>query len=240
MKQVVNIEWHGQLAYDTAWDWQKEAVAALTNDPTQADKFLLLEHPPTYTLGRRGKLEHLLLDETALAEQGFTVRWVDRGGDITYHGPGQLVGYPIMNLKRLYALRGYDLPDLHGYLRDLEEVIIRALAEFGINSWRYEGYTGVWVDMPGGAEKIAAIGVKISKDGISSHGFALNVNPDLTHFGHIIPCGIRDHGVTSMARVLERPLPTTALLQPIVNAFQQIFDVTLVGSITEIESTSER
>lgn len=226
MQQIVKVEWCGQLAYDAAWDWQKEVVASLTDDPMQADQLILLEHPPTYTLGRRGKLEHLLLDEAALAEQGFTVRWVDRGGDITYHGPGQLVGYPILNLKRLYQARGYDLPDLHGYLRDLEEVIICALAEFNIAGQRYEGYTGVWVDTPRGLEKIAAIGIKISGRGISSHGFALNVNPDLTHFGHIIPCGIRDHGVTSMAQVLARPLTTTMLIQPIITAFQQIFQVT--------------
>lgn len=227
MKQVVEVTWAEQMVYDAAWDWQKETAAALTADATQPDRLILLEHPPTYTLGRRGRLEHLLLDDEALTAHGFTVRWVDRGGDITYHGPGQLVGYPILNLKRLYRARGYDLPDLHGYLRDLEEVIIRALAELDIIGGRYDGYTGVWVETPRGAEKIAAIGIKISKDGISSHGFALNVNPDMTHFAHIVPCGIRGHGVTSVAQVLARPLPTTALISPILNAFQHIFDVTL-------------
>ena len=188
-------------------------------------QLLLLEHPPTYTLGRRGKLDHLLLNEAQLDEAGFTLRWVDRGGDITYHGPGQLVGYPIFNLKRLFAQHGYLRPDLHLYLRDLEEVIIQTLVQFGIDGWRYDGYTGVWVDSPRGPEKIAAIGIRVNTKGVSSHGFALNVQPDLSHFQHIIPCGIQEHGVTSMSQILARPLATTELIQPILTAFSQIFSV---------------
>ena len=215
--------WLGQLDYDAAWDRQKAMVAARIETPDLPDELLLLEHPPTYTLGRSGKLDHLLLDEAALAEQGFTVRWVDRGGDITYHGPGQLVGYPILNLMRLFALQGFDKPDFKRYLRNLEEMLILALAEFDIRGWCYEGYTGVWVDRPEGPRKIAAIGVRVNAQGISSHGFALNVNPDMGHFAHIVPCGISEHGVVSMAEVLERPLSPTDLLQPIARAFAQVF-----------------
>lgn len=222
---TIDVEWVGRLDYDAAWAWQKEAVAAQTASADLPDKLFLLEHPPTYTLGRRGTLDHLLLGQADLDAAGFALRWVDRGGDITYHGPGQLVGYPIINLKRLFARRGAPRPDLHQYLRDVEEVIIHTLAVFGIHGWRYKGYTGVWVDGKTGPEKIAAIGIKVSGQGISSHGFALNVNPDLSHFAHIIPCGIREHGVTSMSQVLARPLPTADLCQPLIDAFCQVFAV---------------
>ena len=190
---MIFATWLGQIDYDAAWDLQKEMVAARVEAAELADELLLLEHPPTYTLGRSGKLDHLLLDEGSLAAQGFTVRWVDRGGDITYHGPGHF----------------------HRYLRNLEEMIIVALAGFGIQGWRYDGYTGVWVDRPDGPRKIAAIGVRVNAKGISSHGFALNVNPDMSHFGHIVPCGISEHGVVSMAEILARPLTPIDLLQPI-------------------------
>ena len=226
---MITATWLGQVAYDIAWERQKEMVAARIETADLADELLLLEHPPTYTLGRSGKLDHLLLDETALAEQGFAVRWVDRGGDITYHGPGQLVGYPLLNLTRLFALQGFDKPDFKRYLRNLEEMLILALAEYEIQGWRYEGYTGVWVDRPEGPRKIAAIGVRVNAQGISSHGFALNVNPDMTHFAHIVPCGISEHGVVSMAEVLERPLSPTDLLQPITRAFAQVFGVKIVN-----------
>ena len=220
----INAKWLGQIDYDEAWDLQKEMVAARVEDLELVDEILLLEHPPTYTLGRSGKLDHLLLSEADWEAQGFAVRWVDRGGDITYHGPGQLVGYPIINLKRLFNVQGFDKPDLHRYLRNLEEVIIHTLATFDIVGWRYDGYTGVWVDRPDGPRKIAAIGVRVNAKGISSHGFALNVNPDMTHFGNIVPCGISEHGVVSMAEILERPLATTALLQPICDAFAHVFE----------------
>jgi lipoyl(octanoyl) transferase len=222
----LQVTWAGTVPYDTAWEWQKELVADLSETavPT-SHHLLLLEHPPTYTLGRRGTLDHLLLNEAQLEEGGFTLRWVDRGGDITYHGPGQLVGYPILNLKQIFAQRGCERPDLHLYLRDLEEVIIQTLAGFGIHGWRYKGYTGVWVDSPRGPEKIAAIGIRVNTKGISNHGFALNVQPNLSHFHHIIPCGIQEHGVTSMCAVLGRPFTTTDLVKPILSAFQNIFDL---------------
>ena len=229
----IHAKWLGQIDYDTAWDLQKEMVAARVEDPELVDEILLLEHPPTYTLGRSGKLDHLLLSETEWEAQGFTVRWVDRGGDITYHGPGQLVGYPIINLKRLFHVQGFDKPDFHRYLRNLEEAIIQTLADFDIVGWRYDAYTGVWVDRPDGPRKIAAIGVRVNAKGISSHGFALNVNPDMTHFGNIVPCGISEHGLVSMAEILARPLATTALLQPICDAFAHVFETKVKVSLKD-------
>ncbi len=221
----IEVTWLGQIEYDAAWDKQKALVSAREENPDLSDELLLLEHPPTYTLGRSGKLAHLLLSETQIEDQGFTVRWVDRGGDITYHGPGQLVGYPILNLQRLFQRQGFTKPDFKRYLRHLEAVIIQALAGFGIVGWRYEGYTGVWVDRPDGPRKIAAIGVRVNARGISSHGFALNVNPNMTHFTHIVPCGISEHGVTSMAEILERPLAPLDLLKPMTEAFAAIFEI---------------
>ena len=219
---MVEVEWADRVAYDVAWDWQKSLVAERTASPDVADKFLLLEHPHTYTLGRRGKMENLLWDEAALAERGVSVYRVDRGGDITYHGPGQLVGYPILNLERLGR---YGLARIKAYVHDIEETLIRALVPFGINGRRYEGFTGVWVEEPDGLNKIAAIGVHINNRGITSHGFALNVATDLSYFSGIVPCGITNHGVTSMEKVLERPFLTADLIPHITAAFEQVFHV---------------
>lgn len=222
---MVVVEWAGQVDYIAAWEWQKSLVAERTTSLDLPDRLLLLEHPPTYTLGRSGHLENLLLDEATLAERGVSLYWVDRGGDITYHGPGQLVGYPILNLKRLHKERGLTRPDLHLYLRQIEEVVIQALAEFGVEGWRYEGYTGVWVDTADGPRKIAAIGVRVNSRGISSHGFALNVDPDMTYFDGIVPCGIQHYGVTSLSAVLSRPMAMTALLEPVAAAFGRVLQV---------------
>ena len=229
---MVDVQVLGQIAYDAAWDLQKTHAAARAAGEIR-DQLLLLEHPPVYTLGRSGREEHLLLDEATRAREGIAVYNVDRGGDITYHGPGQLVGYPILDLKALFRRRGAPRPDLHRYLRDLEQVIIETLAAFDVRGWRYDGYTGVWVDDTrpdggappgGGVKKIAAIGIKVSSRGISSHGFALNVDPNLAHFAGIVPCGIRDHGVTSLAQLLGRPVDVAAVLPTLVDAFGTIFD----------------
>ena len=221
---MVEVEWAGQVNYDVAWDWQKSLVAERTESSDLADKLLLLEHPHTYTLGRRGKMENLLWDEATLAEKGVSVHRVDRGGDITYHGPGQLVGYPILNLEHLGR---YGLSRIRAYVHDIEEVLIQAIAPFDITGQRYDEFTGVWVDVAGELEKIAAIGVYINNRGITSHGFALNVATDLSYFSGIIPCGITDHGVTSMEKVLARPLPTTELIPHIITASEQVFQVKL-------------
>ncbi|MCM3289692.1 lipoyl(octanoyl) transferase LipB [Paenibacillus sp. MER 180] len=191
--KALRVTHMGRVDYGAAWDMQKELVHAI-DDGTREDTLLLLEHPPTYTIGSQRHPEHLLLSKEELERQGIALYEIDRGGDITYHGPGQLVGYPLV------LLDGPQL-DLHGYLRSLEEAIIQFLATFGVIGSRKPEYTGVWV----GNVKIAAIGVKFNKcrrrrGFVTSHGFALNVKSGIQHegFSGIIPCGISEYGVTSL------------------------------------------
>lgn len=192
----LDAHWLGPVEYQAAWDLQRRLVEE-RGAGRIPDQLLLLEHPHTFTIGRSGTRDHLLVSPERLDALGATVLDVDRGGDITYHGPGQLVGYPIFDL----TARGRDV---HAYVRGLEEALIRLLTRFNIAASRSPGLTGVWV----GDEKIAAIGVRITR-WITLHGFALNVNPDLTYFEAIVPCGIRDRGVTSMARSLgSAPAPS--------------------------------
>jgi lipoyl(octanoyl) transferase len=181
------------------------------------DTLLLLEHPPVITLGvkTRGQTANIVATPEVLAKEGVEVFETGRGGDITYHGPGQLVGYPILDLKP-------DRCDVHRYVRDIEEALIYALQEFGIESRRVEGRTGVWVGSPGREEKIAAIGVRISR-WITSHGFALNVSTNLRHFQLIVPCGIADRGVTSMERFLGRAVAMKDVEAAVVNGFGRVF-----------------
>ena len=221
----VSVDWLGRIDYQEALTLQETLVNERAAMPELEDRLLLLEHPPTYTLGRSGHLRHLLLDEAQLSERGIALYRVGRGGDITYHGPGQLVGYPILNLKRLHRVRGLISPDLHVYVSDVEETLIRTLAHFGLTGWRYTGYTGVWVDTATGPRKIAAIGIRVSSKGISSHGFALNVATDMTYFTHIIPCGIKEHGVTSLTTMLQRPVAIADVIPPLIEAFSQVFNV---------------
>ena len=185
------------------------------------DTLLLLEHPPTLTLGRSASWEHILETQAALEAQGFTLVETDRGGDVTYHGEGQLVGYPILNLR--------DPPhhaDMHRYLRDLEETLIQALATLGVTASRFTGYTGVWIDRETPhPRKIAAIGVKASR-WITLHGFALNVCTNLEHFSRIVPCGIQNYGVTSLEQVTGRAWSVEEVLPTITEAFQQVFGYT--------------
>jgi len=176
------------------------------------DQLLLLEHPHVITLGTSSQAEHLLLSPQEREVRGIELFEVGRGGDVTYHGPGQLVGYPILDLKP-------DRKDLHRYLRDLEEVLIRSLGVLGIGAWREEGLTGVWV--PEG--KLAAIGVRVSSGWITSHGFALNVDPALEYFSTIVPCGIQERDVTSMAQVLGRPLGVGEVIPVLLQAFREVF-----------------
>lgn len=223
-KSTICARWLGVVEYDEAWALQRDLVGAVQRGGSE-DQLLLLEHPAIYTLGRSGSEENIIFDDAQLRQRGIAVKWVDRGGDITYHGPGQLVGYPILDLKRIYGNRGYARPDLHRYLREIEEIIILTLDEFGIQGWRFEGYTGVWVDGSEGPLKIAAIGIKVNSKGISSHGFALNVDPDLDLFQGIIPCGIREHGVTSMAQQLQRPVAVEDLFSPLTMALSSVLKV---------------
>jgi lipoate-protein ligase B len=219
---MLEVEWLGQIAYDAAWAVQRRLAAEMALS-AMPDRLLLLEHNPVYTIGRSGRPEHLLMSEQECAQQGIQVRRVDRGGDITYHGPGQLVGYPILDLKRYYDSRGLQRPDLHLYLREVEEVLIQTLAAFGVAGQRFAGYTGVWVDTAAGKKKIAAIGVRVSARGISSHGFALNVDPQLAHFAGIIPCGIEDYGVTSLAQLLGQQVEVDTVIEPLLRSFSSVF-----------------
>ncbi len=225
---MIISEWLGQPDYLETWDKQKALVAVHRSDPDTPDRLLFVEHPPTYTLGSSGKQEHLLIDDAQLAAEGISVFKVNRGGDITYHGPGQFVAYPIFNLRRRSKAQGYEKFSVHTFVRDLEEVIIQAIGQFGLNGWRYPGYTGVWGGPESDPRKIAAIGINVSR-GISSHGFALNVNPNMAHFGHIVPCGIEEHGVTSMSQELGQVLSLADLVAPITLAFQQVYKDNVVA-----------
>ena len=187
------------------------------------DTLLLLEHPPVITLGAktRGKPTHVVATQDALENAGVTVHETGRGGDVTYHGPGQLVGYPIFDLRP-------DRCDVHQYVRDLEEALIIAMRRFGVESGRVNGLTGVWVGPQGREEKLAAIGVRISR-WITSHGFALNVSPDLSHFDLIVPCGITDRGVTSLARLVGRDVPMAEVEDAVIEGMTAVFGRTVAA-----------
>ncbi len=191
---LLRSRWLGRLAYDEAWDLQRAFWEGRAQGRTEDDYLLLVEHPHVYTVGRNGDGTNMLADTATLATLGATVHHVDRGGDVTYHGPGQLVGYPIYAVPRLPG--GFDMV---GHVRRIESALIATLAEFGIAAWAEAGYTGVWTDQG----KVAAIGVRVSR-GVSMHGFALNVDPDLDYFGQIVPCGIEGRPVTSMRELLDR------------------------------------
>jgi lipoyl(octanoyl) transferase len=179
------------------------------------DTLLLLEHPHVITLGSGSHGENVLVTPEERAARGIELFDTGRGGDVTYHGPGQLVGYPIFDLKP-------DRQDLHRYLRDIEDALLGVLADFGLRGGRKEGLTGVWVD----DRKLGAIGVRVSSGWITSHGFALNVNTDLSFFGTIVPCGIRDHGVGSISSELGRPIDMAQVEASAVRWFERVFDRT--------------
>ncbi|OYD45739.1 lipoyl(octanoyl) transferase [Sphingobacterium cellulitidis] len=228
-KKVTFIDW-GLLDYQEAWDKQEEIFAKVlaekhdnrinnTNNPT--DNFLIFtEHPHVYTLGKSGHLEYLLLDEDGLKEKEATFYKINRGGDITYHGPGQIVGYPILDLDNFFT-------DIHLYLRTLEEAIILTLADYGIQAGRYPGYTGVWLDPDNDkARKICAMGVRASR-WVTMHGFAFNVNADLAYFGNIVPCGIDDKDVTSMERELGHKVDVEEVKIKLKNHLAELFKMEL-------------
>ncbi len=200
----------GFIDYQQAWDLQKDIFAKRVKDEI-SDTFFMLEHPHTYTLGKVAEKENLISSEDQLKEIGVCVYEIDRGGDITYHGPGQIVGYPIIKLSNWKE-------DTHEYLRSLEEVIMKVCADYGLDTHRDSKYTGVWI----GERKIAAIGIKVSR-WTTMHGFAFNVNTDLNYFGGIIPCGIKDKDVTSLKREFGREMPIEQVKQKLVEKFKDVF-----------------
>lgn len=229
-KQVHFIDW-GLVDYQDAWDRQEEIftrTVAVKNEnringtthPTP-NHLIFTEHPHVYTLGKSGHEEYLLLDEVGLKEKNATFYKINRGGDITYHGPGQLVGYPILDLDNFFT-------DIHLYLRTLEEAIIRTCSDYGIPTGRYDGYTGVWLDADNDkARKICALGVRASR-WVTMHGFAFNVNADLSYFGNIVPCGIEDKDVTSLERELGRKLDMEEVKSKLKGHIAALFQMELV------------
>lgn len=229
-KQII-VKDLGHKDYKETWDYQeslfeeivelKRKNRAENTDLPTPNYFLFVEHPHVYTLGKSGHIENLLIDEAALAKKGASFYKINRGGDITYHGPGQIVGYPIIDLENFFT-------DIHKYLRSLEEVIIRTLADYGIKGERSEGETGVWLDVGTPfARKICAMGVRASR-WVTMHGFALNVNTDLGYFDNIIPCGIRGKAVTSLNIELSKEkVDTEEVKRYILKHFEEIFGVSI-------------
>ena len=238
--------WLGSLPYQTAWDLQNTLAAEIAAGK-RADTLLLLEHPHTFTIGRRGGWEHVLWDEQERQKNGILLVEVDRGGDVTYHGPGQLVGYPLLNLAGP-GWNGSRLPqaDFVGYLRKLESTLIAALAALGVEAFAMPGLTGVWVDLPEQASKgkIASIGVKVDARGISRHGFALNVRPQMRYWDGIIACGLDGVRMVSMEELSGSNSPSMqAVRAAVCNAFADEFDRPLEEvtiSIPEVERNPER
>jgi lipoyl(octanoyl) transferase len=235
MRQKVFFEDLGVKSYKPTWDYQEELLLKSTqlksinraneqpaNQANTEHRLLMVEHPPVFTLGKSGKREHVLVSEEQLQNLGIEFYHINRGGDITYHGLQQVVGYPILDLDKFKT-------DLGWYLRSLEEVIIQVLAEYGLKGDRSSGETGVWLspEDPFLARKICAMGIKCSR-WITMHGFALNVNTDLSHFEYIVPCGIQGKAVTSLEKELGRKVDYAEVKQKIKFHFEQVFDCDLV------------
>ncbi len=234
MKNVVDLYDLGTMPYRPAWELQKslqkilidQKKARRDNPAVSGEKndiLLFVEHPHVYTLGKSGNSTHLLKAIEELSQINAEFIEIDRGGDITYHGPGQIVGYPILDLDRHFT-------DIHKYLRYLEEVIIRTCAEYSIEAGRIEGLTGVWV----GDEKIAAMGIRCSR-WVTMHGFALNVNTDLSYFNHIVPCGISNKAVTSISKLLNCTIDSTEVKKHLLRHFSEVFGVEINESAQKSE-----
>jgi lipoyl(octanoyl) transferase len=232
MSKKVVFQDLGLIDYQQAWDYQTELFDGIIKQkmenrnalPDQqqltTSHLLFCEHPHVYTLGKSGSEDHLLLNEELLKAKGATFYKINRGGDITYHGPGQIVGYPIFDLEHFFT-------DIHKYLRYLEEAIILTLAHYGITAGRYEGYTGVWLDADNAkARKICAMGVKCSR-WVTMHGFAFNVNADLDYFNNIVPCGITDKAVTSLDKELGRTMDFNEVKEIVKQKLQEVFEFEL-------------
>src|SRR6188474_2453851 len=232
----------GLIEYEQAWKLQDEyaaEIAAGKRPPT----LLLLEHPHVYTFGRRGKQENLLWGESQLKEKGIAIHWVDRGGDVTYHGPGQLVGYPLLPLGQVDSKNQLPQADYVGYVRNLEKTLIIALANLGLAAGQRPGLTGVWIQADVHSRcarckpedrrkpaKVAAIGVKVDARGVSRHGFALNVNPDMEYWDGIIACGLQDEPVVSLADLEVDPPPMERVKPEVLKAFRDVFGMGVTPS----------
>ncbi|MFH0895640.1 MAG: lipoyl(octanoyl) transferase LipB [Bacteroidota bacterium] len=218
----MQVEDLGLIDYKKAWDYQEEIHSQILKNRTDngnAAVLLLCEHPHVFTLGKNGSENNLLINQDLLEKRGATFYKIDRGGDITYHGPGQLVGYPIIDLTRLHL-------GVKEYVHKLEQVIIDLLIEFNIIATRLDGATGVWLDkdIPGRARKICAMGIRVSR-GVTMHGFALNVNADLSFFNLINPCGFTDKGVTSIQKELGEEISMQAIKDKFILLFEKEFSV---------------
>ena len=218
---ALRVRWIGRLPYQEAWDLQRALWEGRSTGRSRDDYVILVEHPHTYTVGRNGDGSNLSVDEARLTDLGAELHHVDRGGDITYHGPGQLVGYPIVAVPRLP--RGFDMV---GHVRRIEAMLVATLADFGIEAWTEAGYTGVWTERG----KVAAIGVRVAQ-GVSMHGFALNVDTDLDYFGNIVPCGIADRPVTSLTDLLGR----RATLEEAVTALVPRAEAAFGSGLAEVQ-----
>ncbi len=244
----------GLIEYESAWKLQDQYAAEIA-EGKRPPTLLLLEHPHVYTFGRRGKQENLLWGEAQLKEKGIAIHWVDRGGDVTYHGPGQLVGYPLLPLIPLSQRErgrgegesGARIPqaDYVGYIRKLEQTLITALARLGLAAGQRPGLTGVWVQADvhsrcprckpedrKKAAKIAAIGVKVDARGVSRHGFALNVNPDMDYWDGIIACGLQDEPIVSLADLFSEPPSMAHVKEEVVKAFGEVFSHVILSPST--------
>jgi lipoyl(octanoyl) transferase len=242
-KQAVIFRDLGWMEYQAAWDYQEallrenvgvkaknrelamgihESVIPAEAEPSTHHYLLFVEHPPVYTLGKSGSVNNVLIDEPGRLAKGIGFYHTNRGGDITFHGPEQIVGYPILDLEKFYT-------DIGKYLRNLEEVIIATMAEYGLKGERSPGETGVWMDasLPGKERKICAMGIRCSR-WVTMHGFAFNVNTDLTYFDHIIPCGIQNKQVTSLEKELGRTLDINEVKEKLKANFEKVFEVELV------------
>jgi lipoyl(octanoyl) transferase len=246
MHRVCQFTYLGLVPYQEARELQEQLAGEIAQGLRSAT-LLLLEHPHTYTFGRSGNAENLLWDEAQLNEKGISVHWVDRGGDVTYHGPGQLVGYPLLPLGKPGTLLEGDADSMHlpqvdyiEYLRKLESALIVSLADIGISGEQLPGLTGVWVTQPTPLQtsdpsllvslhpaKIASIGVKVDGRGVSRHGFALNVKPDMSYWQGIIACGLEGYPETSLAELLSPSPAIEEVIESVVSAFGKEFDFTM-------------
>ena len=223
-----HIRQPGLVPYGVAHDLQRDLVEQRKRDEIP-DTLLLLEHPHVITLGRAAERANILIDEETMRQSGVELHETGRGGDVTYHGPGQLVGYPIIRLSP-------DRCDIRRYVRDLQEVLIRTCAEYGLTATRHDESNpnvGVWVD----GNKLAAIGIRISR-WVTMHGFALNVTTDLDYFRMIVPCGIRNHGVTSLQRLLGRDIPLDEVASRVIRHFGAVFERQIIIDWTAAEAPS--